>query len=136
MQKVVDKYVVDFPAEDGEEEEDEDVEGSDEEVAGAHSAPLSCPWRFALLVCPVLSGDDEESFGKKMENAFLRAMGKGPKELVHVDMQQKLLDAGLLIHFPSSVWPPTNAVRETATRLRKLSKSGLTGAFVAADLRK
>ena len=80
--------------------------------------------------------DDNGDFSEKMQKAFLMAMGKAPKEFVHVDMQEKMLALGLKDHFPSSAYPPPNAVREVATKLRKLKRSGLDNPFVAVDLRK
>ena len=82
----------------------------------------------------MLSGDG--AFSAKMESAFLRAMGKGTKELVHVDMAEKLGHLGLLPHFPAIAWPATNSVRELATKLKKLEKEGSTDAFVFVELKK
>ena len=73
-------------------------------------------------------------FSAKMESAFLRAMGKGPKEMVHVDMTAKLEKLGLKDHVPDIALPPTNAVRELATKIRKNEKEGLSGAFVFVEL--
>ena len=45
-----------------------------------------------------------------MQRAMLSALGKAPKEFVHVDMQQKMIEKGLINLFPDEAWPPTNAV--------------------------
>jgi hypothetical protein len=68
--------------------------------------------------------EEEECFTDKIETAFLRAMGKAPKEMVLVDMSQKLKDLGVHQHIPATAWPPTNAVREVATKIKKLAKDG------------
>ena len=89
-----------------------------------------------------------------MAGALEKALGVRPKELVHVNLDAKLTEAGLAAHFPSELWPPTAAVglarpsissiralpcaqvRELATKLRNLTKTGETKTFVFADLKK
>ena len=53
---------------------------------------------------------DDCGFSMKMQRAMLSALGKTPKEFVHVDMQQKMIEKGLLNLIPAEAWPPTNAV--------------------------
>ena len=103
----------------------------------------------------ICSGD--ESFSAKMQKAMLMALGKAPRELEHIDMSKKLQECGLLDLVPAAAWPPTQAVcllyvagtslhqsaiqpvlgiRELATMVRKLEKSGSPRPYVAVDLRK
>ena len=56
--------------------------------------------------------------------------------LVQVDMHHKLNAIGLASVIPSSAWPPMNAVRELATKIKRISKGCECNLFVAVDLRK
>ena len=84
--------------------------------------------RCHLRVCLQGSG--------KFEQALLRLMGKEKDEAVHIDSAEKMGQLELAKHIPSEVWPPPNAVRELASRLKKLCKHGMVRPFVFADLRK
>lgn len=53
-----------------------------------------------------------------------------------MDMTEKMTSLGLAKYFPSDAWPPHNAVRETATKIRSRVKQGEEKPFVFADLRK
>ena len=71
-----------------------------------------------------------------VQAALLCLLGKPAKELVHVDMTAKMNSLGLTKYFPSDAWPPHNAVRETATKIRSRVKQGEEKPFVFVDLRK
>ena len=71
-----------------------------------------------------------------VQAALLCLLGKPAKELVHVDMTAKMNSLGLTKFFPSDAWPPHNAVRETATKIRSRVKQGEEKPFVFVDLRK
>ncbi len=55
---------------------------------------------------------------------------------LQVDMHKKLTDIGLVHLLPSEAWPPTNAVRELATKIKRVSRGSDMSFFVAVDLRK
>ena len=42
----------------------------------------------------------------------------------------------VLLFFASQAWPPVNAVRELATRLKEKAKQGETCTFIDVDLKK
>ena len=70
-----------------------------------------------------------------LQSALERVLGK-PKELVSVDLGAKLKEAGLDAFFPLPTWPPTAAVRELATRLKKQKQAGEVKPFAFAELKK
>ena len=75
-----------------------------------------------------------EAFWEKMID---RAEGTSKKkEPVHVDMAAKLGEIGLGHLVPESLWPPANAVRELATSIRSVERTGQVNAFVAVNLTK
>ena len=74
-------------------------------------------------------------FDSSFQKAFVKHFGKG-KEWVYVDMHAKLTELGLVDHFPPSTWPATSAVRELATKLKAIHKTGQENAFVCAELKK
>jgi hypothetical protein len=121
----------DADGDEGEESEEED-EGDDEEEDSACSLLVSSV--LAVVCVPLRVGD--EDIGSRMGQAFMKLMGKGSREFVSVDMQQKLSELGLLEHFPTVAWPQMSATCELATRLRKLKKEGQEKAFIAVDLRR
>ena len=63
-------------------------------------------------------------------------MFKGQKDFVAVDMTDRMRDLGLLGVIPLEAWPQPNAVRELATRLKKLKAMGIANPFVSVDLHK
>ena len=63
-------------------------------------------------------------------------LGKPKPAVVHVDMAKRLKDLGLSEFFPDTLWPPTAAVRELASKLKALKKLGQENAFVSVDLKK
>ena len=72
-----------------------------------------------------------------LQAALLTVLGvKQAKELVHVDMSEKLGEHGLLKHFPAEVWPQPHAVRELATKIKARAKLGEAKPFIFAELRK
>ena len=73
-----------------------------------------------------------------MERSLRNALGGSlkDKEVVHVDMHEKLTELGLVQIFPSDTWPAHNAVRELATKIKRDSRGSGTEFFIAADLRK
>ena len=67
----------------------------------------------------------------------MQALGNGKhKPCVHIDMVAEMSKLGLGSHFPSSVWPPTNAVRELASKLKTLKATGQPNVLIAAEIKK
>ena len=97
-------------------------------------------WLPTLLraVCACVLTGSREAWGHMLEKSFRNALGGSFKEkdFVHVDMGQRLAELGLVATFPSEAWPPHNAVRELATKIKRESKGSGTEFFIAADLRK
>lgn len=58
------------------------------------------------------------------------------KELVHVDMNAKMLKMGLVNLFPIVCWLDAKAVVEVATKLEKWKKQGVPVHFVCVELHK
>ena len=73
-----------------------------------------------------------------LEMSLRNALGGSlkDKELVHIDMHEKLSELGLVQTFPSDAWPAHNAVRELATKIKRESRGSGTEFFIAVDLRK
>ena len=77
-----------------------------------------------------------DSAGQSVQQALLDLIGKPNRELVHVDLQEKLVEKGLAGIYPLQLWPQTTAVRELATKLRKREKAGEANPFIAVELKK
>ena len=88
-----------------------------------------------------------------LEQALLKALGKAPAQVllfashcdtlclvvveVVVNMELEMKAHKLDGMFPPSVWPPTAAVREVATRAKALCKAmGREDVFIYCDLKK
>ena len=85
----------------------------------------------------VSSGSTSSSDDSGLQAALLTVLGvKQTKELVHVDMSEKMAEHGLLKHFPAEVWPQPHAVRELATKIKARVKLGEAKPFIFAELRK
>ena len=95
-------------------------------------APISCRSRNHVG----FAGGSSNGSSADVQVALLCLLGKPAKELVHVDMTEKMTSLGLAKFFPSDAWPPHNAVRETATKIRSRVKQGEEKPFVFVDLRK
>lgn len=67
---------------------------------------------------------------------MLSALGKPRVELIQVDVGASLAKLGLASFLPVDVWPPTNAVRELATKIKTRKKLGEEHVFVFAELKK
>lgn len=114
-------------------------------------------WRsFVLLagsVCAVFAESSKRV--ARIEDAFCRMADQkeGRKELdqacvlvtascilvsvfVQVDMFKGLSEIGLAGLIPATMWPPSNAVRELATRIRRVSRGADCEFYIAADVRK
>ena len=107
---LIERYTEQFgPEEEDEEEEEEEDEPDDDGSQSGMSASHCLRIAKCVLNISPFAGDDS-SFSRKMQRAMLSALGKAPKEFVHVDMQQKMIEKGLLNLIPAEAWPPTNAV--------------------------
>ena len=84
----------------------------------------------------VFAGGSSSGGSADVQAALICLLGRPAKELVRVDMTDKMNSLGLAKHFPSDAWPPHNAVRETATKIRSRTKQGEENPFVCVDLRK
>ena len=82
------------------------------------------------------AGQDSAGLAPQLQAALLGMLGKPVHEFVHVDVGEKLAALGLDKFFPVEAWPPQNAVRELATRLKSRSKHGEKNVFLAVDLHK
>jgi hypothetical protein len=76
----------------------------------------------------------------ELEAALLRCLSRDSKpQLVQLDLEAKLHEAGLSQFFPPDTWPSSKAVRELATQVKQLRK-GLdaerAAPFVAVELKK
>ena len=71
----------------------------------------------------------------RLVEALLQATSKKPAAMEHVNIAAELAKLGLDAFFPISVWPPTNAVRKLATKMRRLMKAGVVRPFIAVELR-
>ena len=71
----------------------------------------------------------------RLVEALLLATSKKPAAMEHVNIAAELAKLGLDAFFPISVWPPTNAVRKLATKMRRLMKAGVARPFIAVELR-
>ena len=104
-----------------------------------------------VLACLFVSGQ-----AAQMAAALELVLGK-PPAMVHVDVAGKLTEAGLAKHFPLPLWPPTAAVRncnrcqslimsscgvvfaqvrELATKIKSLKKTGEPNPYVFCELKK
>ena len=90
--------------------------------------PQACGFFFADGISSGSSTD--------VQAALLCLSGKPAKEFVHVDIIEKMNSLGLAKRFPSDAWPPHNALRETATKIRPRVKQGEGKPFVYVDLRR
>ena len=61
----------------------------------------------------------------RLVEALLQATNKKPAALEHVNISAELGKLGLDAFFPIASWPPMNAVRKLATKMRRLLKAGL-----------
>ena len=71
----------------------------------------------------------------RLVEALLQATSKKPAAMEHVNIAAELAKLGLDVFFPITVWPPTNAVRKLATKMRRLMKAGVARPFIAVELR-
>ena len=71
----------------------------------------------------------------RLVEALLLATSKKPAAMEHVNIAAELAKLGLDAFFPIAVWPPTNAVRKLATKMRRLMKAGVARPFIAVELR-
>ena len=71
----------------------------------------------------------------RLVEALLLATSKKPAAMEHVNIAAELAKLGLDAFFPIAVWPPTNAVRKLATKMRRLMKAGVAKPFIAVELR-
>lgn len=81
---------------------------------------------------PVVAGRSSE---ERLVEALLQATTKRPTALEHIDMYKEMAQLNLDAHFPIASWPPTNATRKLATKMRRLVKAGVPRPFIAVDLR-
>eukprot|EP00973_Karenia_brevis_P034411 4746674-Karenia_brevis.AAC.1 len=78
---------------------------------------------------PGIFDEEADDIQSSMENALRKVMGKSTKDLACVDLRGGLEELGLEKLFPQTVWPPVNAMRELATKLKEREKRGETGLF-------
>ena len=125
------------PSEAEEEEEADDEEEDDEDSFPLGISHVPCCISGALPLARSMRGARRE-WGEMMEKSFRNALGGSfkDKDLVHVDMHEKLNELGLVSTFPSDAWPAHNAVRELATKIKRESRGSGTEFFIAVDLRK
>ena len=71
----------------------------------------------------------------RLVEALLLATSKKPAAMEHVNIAAELAKLGLDAFFPIAVWPPTNAVRKLATKMKRLMKAGVARPFIAVELR-
>ena len=60
-----------------------------------------------------------EAVALKQTEAMIKAFSKKKHEMVEVDLEAELKSLGLDRAFAPSQWPPLNATRELATKLKK-----------------
>ena len=109
--------------------ETEGVKSPESEPAEDANGVFPCLSRQLCVFLAMLAGS-------WVENAFRKALGLTQKPCVHVDMMCELGKRQLADHFPSAVWPPTNAVREMASRLKAVRATGQPNVFVCVELKK
>ena len=93
--------------------------------------------RVSLCGPFVCTGDTSQTGDNdRLQCALLSALGKPRVELIQVDVGASLAKLGLASFLPVDVWPPTNAVRELATKIKTRKKLGEEHVFVFAELKK
>ena len=103
---------------------------------------MGVPWLFVCLACryadiPFSTGDTcTIGADDRLQCALLSALGKPRIELIQVDVGASLAKLGPASFLPVDVWPPTNAVRELATKIKTRKKLGEDHVFVFAELKK
>ena len=93
-------------------------------------------WKGGWLFCQLACLQGSCVVDRRMQEVVLCMLGKPKPAVVHVDMAKRLKDLGLSEFFPDTLWPPTAAVRELASKLKALKKLGQENAFVSVDLKK
>jgi hypothetical protein len=101
-----------------------------------HCRTITSPSLSAAASMLLFAGGSSSGGSADVQAALLCLLGKPAKDFVHVDMTENMTSLGFAKHFPSDAWPPHNAVRETATKIRSRVKQGEEKPFVYIDLRK